>query len=123
MLLKKYSTIIFCFLLWACNNKDNKIPINTMKKIVWDLQVANEFVLEQKIKDSSINVTKKIDSIFNTIMFTYGYDKKTFLENYKLIEQNPIKLAELLDSTSSYGTKKRDTIVNHIPTPITTPKK
>ena len=78
MLLKKYSTVIFCLLFWACTNKDNKIPLNTMKKIVWDLQVANEFVLEQKLKDSTVNVTKKIDSIFNTIMFTYGYDKKVF---------------------------------------------
>ncbi len=30
-----------------------------MKKIVLDLQLANEFVLELKAKDSSINVTKK----------------------------------------------------------------
>jgi hypothetical protein len=94
-----------------------------MKKIVWDLQIANEFILELKVKDSSVDVSKKTDSIFNSIMFTYGIDKKIFLENYRVYEQNPQKLAELIDSTSNYSIKKRDTIVNNILPSSALPKK
>lgn len=86
-----------------------------MKKIVLDLQLANEFVLELKAKDSSINVTKKTDSIFNVVMHNYGIDKKTYVDNYKIFEQNPLLLAELLDSVSAFASKKLDTIANNIP--------
>ena len=56
-------------------------------------------------------------------MFTYGIDKKIFLENYRVYEQNPQKLAELIDSTSNYAIKKRDTLVNNILPPTALPKK
>ncbi|MFY8089803.1 MAG: DUF4296 domain-containing protein [Chitinophagaceae bacterium] len=121
--LQLYFIVFTSLSLISCVNDSKKIPVNTMKKIVWDLQIANEFVLELKVKDSSVDVSKKTDSIFNSIMFTYGIDKKIFLENYRVYEQNPQKLAELIDSTSNYSIKKRDTIVNNILPSSALPKK
>ena len=115
--------ISICIALISCKENKEPIPLNTMKKIILDLQIAQEFVLDQKSKDSSINLIKKTDSIFNTIMFTYGINKHRFLESYNYYEKKPLLLNELLDSTSSYAQKKRDTIVNKLVPTSAPPKK
>lgn len=113
--MKNIIAAIFLLLhITACNNKTKPLPINTMKMVMWDMISADEWTKISASKDSSVLFSKKNVSLYNKVFADYNISKEQFYSSYSFYQNHPNQLKELMDSLMSYGTKKRDTVLNHL---------
>lgn len=117
----KQLIILVLFFLFACNTK-KVLPINTMRLVIWEMACADELVLEQQAKDTSIKKNQS-DSIRKTlyqkVFAIHKISKEDFYNSYNHYLQKPDVFKTLIDSVQSYGLKQREKL-NLYP-PLTQP--
>jgi hypothetical protein len=106
--------MIFFVIFFSCKTKVKVLPINKMKVVMWDITSADEWMKISNSKDSTQLLKKQNISLYNKIFALHQTTKEEFYNSYNYYQNNPNEMKALLDSLMNYGTKKRDTIVNHI---------
>ena len=105
--------LIFCVLfciLSACTTKDNKVPdhilpVDTMKKIVWELVYAGAYASIVKEKDTTSS--KISTAYFYQVLQLHSLSKKSFFESFDFYQTHPILNTELFDSVNAYSERQR----------------
>ncbi|MDQ2753874.1 MAG: DUF4296 domain-containing protein [Bacteroidota bacterium] len=108
--MKKKLTFVFALFCLSCSNKDklppDVFPMNKMKMMVWDLEVAEQTASERFLmKNDSLRMEST--SLYLQVFQKYKTDKAGFYKSMKYYETHPDILKILLDSASAYGTRKR----------------
>ncbi len=107
---KIVSLLFFIVFFLSCSHKDEIPPdifsINTMKKVVWDLEVAEQTASEKFImqKDS---LQMEATSLYQQVFAKYKTNKATFYKSMSYYEAHPDVLKVLFDSVNNYGTRQK----------------
>ncbi len=100
--------------MFACNQKKKAIAIPQMKLVMWDVITADEWMRKQSIADTIIDSTKKNIALYNKIFALHKITKEEYYSSYDYYKNHPNEMKILLDSLAAFGTRKRDTLTNHI---------
>jgi hypothetical protein len=85
-----------------------------MKLVMWDVITADEWMRKQFSTDSIIDSTKKNIALYNKIYALHKITKEDYYSSYYYYKNHPNEMKTLLDSLAAFGTRKRDTLTNHI---------
>ncbi len=110
--MKKIVFFIFLLALISCNSKVNKdqqiIPINEMRKIVWDMFKADEYY----VRISSIDTLDKNQTgnlkLYDQVFRAYGISKKQFYYSYQYYQSHPDLFKTLIDSVDALSKSQRE---------------
>jgi hypothetical protein len=102
--------VFFC----SCNRKEQVIAIPQMKLVMWDVITADEWMRKQFSTDTIIDSTKKNIALYNKIFALHKITKEEYYNSYNYYKNHPNEMKTLLDSLAAFGTRKRDTLNNHI---------
>jgi uncharacterized protein YcfL len=117
--MRKLIFILFTSLLFfACKPAKKIIPIPEMKLVMWDMISAEEWMKIVASTDSTININKKNISLYNKVFNLHHISKEDFFDSYHYYQSNPNDMKILMDSLTTFGTRTKDTIANHIPVSI-----
>ena len=105
--------ISFLLLLLFSSCADEKkmppdiFPVNKMKVIVWDMEIAEQTAAERFLqrKDS---LRLETTSLYQQVFVKYKTDKKAFYKSMSYYESHPKQLKVLLDSVSNYGNRQKN---------------
>ena len=101
-----FSVMVICLI--ACNNsKAKKIPINNMKKIMWDMVCADELYAETVAKDSTLKKKKDNIRLYEQVFAVNKISKEEFYSGYRYYQEHPDEFKVLIDSVQSYGNMQR----------------
>lgn len=108
--MKRWLTFVFALFCLSCSNKEKLppgvFPMNKMKMIVWDLEVAEQSANEQFLmKPDSLRM--EATSLYLQVFQKYKTDKASFYNSMKYYQMHPDVLKVLFDSVAAYGTRKR----------------
>jgi len=109
----KNSSIILTILgvsLFACKPQSaDKIilPINSMKKIMWDMMQADEWYIQTSLKDSLHKRDKENIQLYEQIFTIHQTSRKQYYNSYRYYQMHPSELKELVDSLQTYATREK----------------
>jgi Domain of unknown function (DUF4296) len=107
----------YCFIITiiiGCTTKYKPIEVNKMKQIIWELSMVDEFIKINTFKDSLKLKVKENTSLYNKVFANFKTTKTEFYKSIEFYKKDPEAIKMLIDSASAFGTRKKDTIVNHI---------
>lgn len=110
--MKRMATFVFIALImtFSCSRKQeippNIFPVQKMKLIVWDLEIAEQTASEKFVlqKDS---LRMEATSLYQQVFAKYKTNKATFYKSMSYYETHPDVLTILLDSVNTYGSRQR----------------
>ncbi|WP_026770690.1 DUF4296 domain-containing protein [Asinibacterium sp. OR53] len=110
--MKKYGVmqLIGCLALLLAGCSDNKpkvIPVNTMKKVVWDMMKADELFARERLKDSTMQKKREDIRLYEQVFSIHHITREQFYQSYRYYETHPVQFKELLDSVESLSTKEQ----------------
>lgn len=96
------------FLLACANNKKPPIAVNTMKHIMFDMTVADEFFLNKLGSDTNFKkqLIKPTD-LYKEVLTKHKITQKEFYAAIGFYQTYPDLMKELLDSTLSLANKNK----------------
>jgi hypothetical protein len=100
--------ITLAIILVACKSNKPPIPVNTMKHILFDMTIADEYYLNKLGSDT--NYKKQYPQpthLYNEVFEKYKLTAKQFYTSLSYYESHPDLMNELLDSTLNTATKNR----------------
>ncbi|MFY7898669.1 MAG: DUF4296 domain-containing protein [Chitinophagaceae bacterium] len=100
-----YSSLAFCCLMVACNSNENRLTINEMKPIMWDMITADEWFSQITLKDSTARPKMKNAEMYQQIFAKYKITKEQFYNSYHYFQMHPNELKVLIDSVDKYGSR------------------
>ena len=109
----KISSIFIAFLcisFIACKPQpaDKKIlPINSMKKIMWDMMQADEWYIQTSLKDSLHKRDKENIQLYEQIFSIHQTSRKQYYNSYHYYQMHPNELKELVDSLTAYAAREK----------------
>ncbi|MEI6584807.1 MAG: DUF4296 domain-containing protein [Sediminibacterium sp.] len=109
----RISGIFIAFLLtsfFACKplSADKKVlPINSMKKIMWDMMQADEWYIQTSLKDSLHKRDKENIQLYEQIFSIHQTTRKQYYNSYHYYQMHPNELKELVDSLSAYAEREK----------------
>lgn len=102
---------LFCLMMFcsmACNNsRAKKIPINNMKKIMWDMVCADELYAQALAKDSTLKKNKENIRLYEQVFAANNISKEAFYSGYRYYQEHPDEFKVLIDSVQSYGSTQK----------------
>lgn len=112
--MRKLVLLCCILLLYACNEKKRLITIPQMKLVMWDVITADEWMKKQILSDTIIDSSKRNIALYNKIFSLHKITKEDYYSSYDYYKNHPNEMKILLDSLAAFGTRKRDTLTNHI---------
>jgi hypothetical protein len=115
---KSYVMLFCCVLLSASckfsSGKQNILPVDTIKVIMWDLLRADELYIRLTIKDSTAAKHKENIRMFEEIYAIHHVTKGQFDSSFKYYEAHPIIFKKLIDSLDAYANREKNKLTaNH----------
>ena len=99
-----------CVSFFACKPQpaDKKIlPINSMKKIIWDMMQADEWYIQTSLKDSLHKRDKENIQLYEQIFSIHQTSRKQYYNSYRYYQMHPNELKELVDSLTAYAAREK----------------
>lgn len=81
-----------------------------MEKILFELNMAEEFVSAYMTKDSTRNKDVEIKKEYHKIYLLHGVNEKKFEESFAYYKQNPDLFRVVMDSLNAKAQRKRNDI-------------
>ncbi len=100
--------LICCFLFSCGSNKGDIIPINTMKVLILENQMAEEFYANYIYKDSTINRDSARSVAFKQVLRLHKVDSTRFYKSFAYYRSEPERFKILLDSANAYANRLRE---------------
>lgn len=112
--MKNFLVFIVLFFLVSCNSSNSKkndqqiIPINEMRKIVWDMFKADEYYIRISDKDTLDKTQTGNLRLYDQVFSTYGISKKRFYNSYQYYQSHPDLFKTLIDSVDALSKRQRE---------------
>jgi hypothetical protein len=108
--MKNLLKVFSCYLLLsACGSLGKApIPVDSMKVIVWEMSVADEWFNEVMFKDSVARQQKLNTQLYQKILSAHGLSRKDFDEAMRWYEARPKQYLELMDSTVAFAVRAKE---------------
>lgn len=108
--MKKVIFICVLFIFACCS--ENPIPKgilapDQMKKIVYDILKADEYVNNFVSKDTAVNVKMKRSIIYEQVFTLHNTNRKEFYTSYKYYQEHPDIQKALFDSLLATATREK----------------
>jgi len=109
--------LIVVFFSFACGSISSKkkelkvIPVNEMRKIVWDVLKADEYYIRISVKDTIAPLQTGNLKLYDQVFKSHGITKEQFYFSYKYYESHPLQFKELIDSVESIAKFQRNQIL------------
>jgi len=89
----------------ACNSgtPKNVLPVNTMKVVMFDMLMADEWYARKLVGDTLLLKVKEDIPLYEQVFAVHKLTKKEFFDSYHYYEAHPIAYKELVDSLESYA--------------------
>lgn len=92
----------------ACKSNKPPIPVNTMRHILFDMTIADEYYLTKLGSDTTYkNKYPKPTHLYNEVFEKYKLTAKQFYTSLSYYESHPDLMNELLDSTLNTAIKNK----------------
>jgi len=91
------------------------LPVNSMKEVMWDVMMADEYVNLMYAKDSTLNVKKETLKLYSKVFALHDVSSEEFGNSYVFYKKNTNMEKILLDSLQVYGAKTRENYNMKIP--------
>lgn len=99
----------FVVVLTACASSGKApIPVDSMKVIVWEMSVADEWFNEVMFKDSIARQQKLNTQLYQKILNAHRIDRKDFEAAMRWYEARPKEYLELMDSTVAFAVRAKE---------------
>ena len=103
--------IILGCLLSACSEQ-NDIPGDViqpkqMEKIVWDMLLADETALQNKLKDTALNMKAESFRLYDHVFAIHNISREHFYKSYEYYQKHPLLYQSLIKSVKSIAEKER----------------
>ena len=86
----------------------NKIPVDEMKKIMWDMVCADELYADASTRDSTLRLKKDNFRLYEQVFAVHNISKENFYSSYRYYQSRPDEFKILMDSLQSYGNKQKN---------------
>jgi hypothetical protein len=110
--MRLYPLFIFLLFFIACSNRneipDNVLPPEKMKPVLWDMILADQYILSKDPNEDSLKSEAIIK--FEDVFAKHKIDKESFYNSLRYYEEHPDLLKVLMDSAAAYGTRARNDI-------------
>jgi len=97
----------------ACKSKEQPLPINDMKVIMWDLMKADEWFTVRSSKDSTLLKKNEHIRLYEQVFLIHGVTRTKFYTSYAHYEAHPGEMKTLLDSVNLYSERERQKMFEH----------
>jgi len=107
----RYACLLLCFFALACRQEDaipsSVIPPEEMEKILFEANMAEEFVNNYVMRDRSKNKETEIRREYEKIFFMHGITEQQFKKSYDFYRSHPDIYKTLMDSLDAKAQRKR----------------
>ncbi len=97
--------------LAACNSQSSVprevIAPDQMKKIVFDLLRADEYVSSYVFKDSSLDRKQETIKMYEQVFLIHKISKTEFYNSYRYYQEHPDKHKLMFDSLTNWSSRQR----------------
>lgn len=100
--------IIGCMIFFGCSRNADVIPIDTMKILVLENQMVEEFYNNYIYKDSTLNRDSARSVAFKQVLQLHKTDSAQFYKSFAYYRSEPERFKVLLDSATSYANRLRE---------------
>lgn len=102
------ATLVLVVALGACNKDRSVLPLNDMKKVLWDMTVVESFNIYYIEKSGLQNRTAEANKKYAAVLQMHDVSAERFFYSLDYYRKQPQKFRVLLDSVNAYGTRQRD---------------
>ena len=108
----RISFVLMIIFLSACNPEIPKdvLPPDKMEKLMWDMMLADEMILQYKVTDSSFMKVAKQSRYYQSIFRIHNTTEETFRKSVKFYMEHPSIFKPVLDSMNVSGERKQRSI-------------
>ncbi len=116
--MRNYFIIVALSLFMAFSNcsthtySKERLPINQMKYVVWDMLKADEYYIRLTANDTAKKFQYENLRVYDQIFRSYGITKGNFYASYKFYESNPNLFKELIDSVENVSKRERNLLLD-----------
>lgn len=104
----KYLSLVLIVLVVACKSSKPPIPVNTMKQIMFDMTIADEYYVNKLGSDTNFNKQSPQPTAFYKEVFAkHKISQKEFYIALSFYQNNPEVMRELLDSIVNLSSKNK----------------
>lgn len=109
-----------CLLLIFTNCSKNPVPKgilapDKMKKVVYDILKADEYVSNFVSKDTTANIKMKRSIVYEQVFRLHNTNRKEFFTSYKYYQQHPDIQKALFDSLLATANREKSEIPKILP--------
>jgi len=102
--------VMFCLCsCWQAKPGHGEVlSINAMKLVMWDMIQADEFAIVYIGKDSSRNLQKETNLLYQKVFALHKIDSKRFFASFEFYKNHPDHYKVLVDSLTAFANRERD---------------
>ena len=98
------------FICYSCRHKPELppdiIPLNRMKMLVWDMEMANQNAAD-KFMEQKDSQRMEATSLYQQVFMKHKTNKADFYKSFTYYESHPDILKVLFDSVGDYGNRQK----------------
>ena len=117
--------VLIIVFLSACSSEipEDVLQPDKMQKVMWDIMLADEMILQYKMTDSSFARAAKQSRYYQSIFRIHNTTEETFKKSTKFYMEHPALFKPILDSMNAAGERKQRSIDTTIHVPDSLIKK
>lgn len=110
----KFPAFLFLILLGVAGcwkqgpGKRGVLSINEMKLVLWDVMQADEFAVTYIPKDSTLNLERETNRLYQKVFLLHKTDSAQFFKSFDYYRNHPDHYRVLIDSLQAYSNRERD---------------
>jgi len=105
------SILISLLILASCKSgqqKIEKLDINTMKVLVWQLMEADDYYTRVSLLDSTWRLQRKNVEMYQQVFDLNKVDRVVFNNTINYLERHPIEFKRLMDSVNEVSKREKN---------------
>jgi hypothetical protein len=104
----RFFVVLSVIIFFSCKSPkavpENVLPVNKMQAVMWDVMQADELVNYYYSRDTSVNRSRKLDSLYQRIFGNHNITSSEFRESFNYYQTRPDLLDIMLDSLYKIAT-------------------
>jgi hypothetical protein len=110
----KISGVLFIFMGCAQQeSKENIIPVDKMKVVIWQLMKADEVYTRASGKDSTFKIQHKNVQYYQQIFDLNKVDRVQFYKQMDYYSKHPVDFKMVMDSVNEVSKREKNDITKH----------
>jgi hypothetical protein len=98
-------------LLVSCSTRSDApkdlLEPKQMQRVVWEILVADELALQNKLADSSLNLKNESFRLYDQVFAIHKISRTQYYNSYRYYQQHPVLYKNLMEEVKRIGEKER----------------